>query len=171
MRISAAMKSFCCAVPQGAPNEIPFPSSRHHRRRESGRSPAAGRRCTRAGSRDQSTSAADLSCRGRGIRVLASVSIYLRGLAHRCLDRERSRRCLVAPSLGLDYLPLPCAASFLDVEVLRDYLLAHVDAPETCQVGYDPHVIPGLIAKIEKPEALDELEDIVRIVRCDGRAG
>ena len=46
---------------------------------------------------------------------------------------------------------------------LRTYLEDQLDTDSVPrQVGEDPHRIPGLVAKIEKPEALEDLEAIVR---------
>ncbi len=76
-------------------------------------------------------------------------------------DKDK-QDALVALELKLDYLALSFVRRATDVIALRNYLLAHVDAPTTRQIGEDPHQIPGLVAKIEKPEALDDLEGIVR---------
>jgi pyruvate kinase len=73
-------------------------------------------------------------------------------------DREDA---LLALELKLDYLALSFVRHGSDVEYLREYLLEHIDASMQRQVGEDPHKIPGLVAKIEKPEALDDLEAIV----------
>ena len=88
---------------------------------------------------------------------LPGVALNIEALTDK--DREDA---LVALSLELDYLALSFVRRASDVEALRAYLLAHSDTSETRQVGLDPHVIPGLVAKIEKPEALDDLEAIVR---------
>jgi pyruvate kinase len=69
---------------------------------------------------------------------------------------------LVALDLEMDYLALSFVRRASDVVMLRDYLQEHVDAPLERQVGENPHQIPSLVAKIEKPQALDELEAIVR---------
>jgi pyruvate kinase len=74
-------------------------------------------------------------------------------------DREDA---LLAMELKLDYLALSFVRHGSDVDYLRQYLLEHVEAPMERQVGEDPHTIPGLVSKIEKPEALDDLEAIVR---------
>ena len=78
------------------------------------------------------------------------------------LTEKDKQDALVALELKVDYLALSFVRRATDVTALRDYLLAHVDAPTTRHVGEDPHQIPGLVAKIEKPEALDDLEGIVR---------
>ncbi|MGC9468934.1 MAG: pyruvate kinase [Anaerolineae bacterium] len=76
---------------------------------------------------------------------------------------EKDRQdALVALELKMDYLALSFVRRAADVVALRDYLMAHVEAPTARQVGEDPHQIPGLVAKIEKPQALDDLEGITR---------
>lgn len=69
---------------------------------------------------------------------------------------------LVALDLGVDYLALSFVRRSDDVEKLRSYLEEHAEGPVERQVGENPHRIPGLVSKIEKPEALDDLEAIVR---------
>jgi pyruvate kinase len=88
---------------------------------------------------------------------LPGVDLHIEALTEK--DREDA---LAALDLDLDYLALSFVRKASDVKVLRDYLLAHIDTPTTRHVGEDPHQIPGLVAKIEKPEALDDLEAIVR---------
>lgn len=68
---------------------------------------------------------------------------------------------LLALELELDYLALSFVRRGSDVEVLRDHLLDHIDTSVVRRVGEDPHKIPGIVSKIEKPEALDDLEAIV----------
>lgn len=74
-------------------------------------------------------------------------------------DREDA---LLALELGLDFLALSFVRRGSDVDLLRDYLQAHISVPVERQVGEDPHQIPGIVSKIEKPEALNDLEAIVR---------
>jgi pyruvate kinase len=69
---------------------------------------------------------------------------------------------LTALEIGMDYLALSFVRQAADVTMLRDYLNKHAGAPVTREVGEDPHQIPALVAKIEKPEALEDLENIVR---------
>ncbi len=163
MRISAGDEVILAAVPQGAPNEIPFP----HPDIIDDVSPG-DRLLLDDGALELvavTKAPARLTCRVVVGGILSShKGVNLPGVALRidALTEKDREDALVALSLGLDYLALSFVRRASDVEVLRDYLLAHVDAPETRQVGHDPHVIPGLVAKIEKPEALDELEDIVR---------
>ncbi len=70
---------------------------------------------------------------------------------------------LVALELEMDFLALSFVRRADDVVDLRDYLLEHVEAPTTRHVGEDPHQIPALVSKIEKPQALGDLEGIVRV--------
>ena len=90
--------------------------------------------------------------------------VHLPGVALRieALTGKDREDALVALDLGLDYLALSFVRRAADVEMLREYLVAHIDAPGKREVGQDPHVMPGLVAKIEKPQALDDLEAIVR---------
>lgn len=69
---------------------------------------------------------------------------------------------LAALDLQMDYLALSFVRRASDVLMLRDYLVDHTDADLERQVGENPHPIPSLVAKIEKPQALDDLEEIVR---------
>jgi pyruvate kinase len=73
-------------------------------------------------------------------------------------DREDA---LLALELKLDYLALSFVRRGADVDCLREFLLDHIAASTVRQVGEDPHKIPGIVAKIEKPEALDDLEAII----------
>jgi len=76
---------------------------------------------------------------------------------------EKDRQdALVALDLGLDYLALSFVRQAADIRTLRDYLQDHVTEYGPRQVGHYPHEIPGLVAKIEKPEALEDLAAIVR---------
>ncbi len=68
----------------------------------------------------------------------------------------------LALDLGLDYLALSFVRQADDLHELRDYLEQEVDVSLERRVGQDPHHIPGLVAKIEKPEALEDLGPIVR---------
>ncbi len=76
-------------------------------------------------------------------------------------DKDR-QDALVALRLGLDYLALSFVRRAADILELREHLIAHCPVPLVRHVGEDPHKIPGIVAKIEKPEALDDLEAIVR---------
>ena len=76
---------------------------------------------------------------------------------------EKDRQdALVALDLGFDYLALSFVRQAADMRMLRGHLQDHVTGHGTRRVGDDPHRIPGLVAKIEKPEALDDLDAIVR---------
>ncbi len=74
-------------------------------------------------------------------------------------DREDARLAL---ELGLDYLALSFVRRAEDVHELREYLLSLTDQSLERRVGEDPNRLPAIVAKIEKPEALQELEAIVR---------
>jgi pyruvate kinase len=67
----------------------------------------------------------------------------------------------LALDLGLDYLALSFVRRADDLHELRGYLEQEVDVSLERHVGEDPHHIPSLVAKIEKPEALEDLGSIV----------
>jgi pyruvate kinase len=67
----------------------------------------------------------------------------------------------LALELQLDYLALSFIRRAEDVSVLRQFLMDRASIPEQRKVGQNPNLIPGLVAKIEKPEALDDLDAIV----------
>lgn len=69
----------------------------------------------------------------------------------------------VALELELDYLALSFVRSAKDVEELRAQLKTLARARNERLPGENPHSIPAIVAKIEKPEALQELEAIVRV--------
>jgi len=69
----------------------------------------------------------------------------------------------LALELKLDYLALSFVRRAQDVLELRQLLLELVSIPQQRKVGQDPNIIPGLVAKIEKPEALDDLDAIVKV--------
>lgn len=70
---------------------------------------------------------------------------------------------LFAMNLGLDYLALSFVRSARDIEELREFMDKELHAPQHREVGENPHHTPSLVAKIEKPEALNDLERIVRV--------
>lgn len=74
-------------------------------------------------------------------------------------DREDAR---LAVELGLDYLALSFVRHAADVDELRALLVAYAGGLPARLAGENPNVIPAIVAKIEKPEALEELEAIVR---------
>ncbi len=74
-------------------------------------------------------------------------------------DREDARQAL---ALGLDYLALSFVRSGSDVETLRAYLETLAQDDGVRAPGENPHHRPAIVAKIEKPEALEDLEAIVR---------
>jgi pyruvate kinase len=76
-------------------------------------------------------------------------------------DKDRVD-ALLALELKFDYLALSFVRRAQDVMELRQFLLEHTDAPRTRKVGQDPNIIPGLVSKIEKPEALEDLHAIIQ---------
>jgi len=78
------------------------------------------------------------------------------------LTEKDKQDALLALELELDYLALSFVRRADDVIELENYLNAHTNAPEKRRAGENPHHIPGIVAKIEKPEALDDLEAITR---------
>jgi pyruvate kinase len=69
----------------------------------------------------------------------------------------------LALQLKLDFLALSFVRRAEDVEELRQFLMEQAKVPLERKVGQDPNLIPGLVAKIEKPEALDDLDAIIRV--------
>jgi pyruvate kinase len=78
------------------------------------------------------------------------------------LTEKDKQDALLALELGLDYLALSFVRRADDVIELENYLNAHANAPEERRAGENPHYLPGIVAKIEKPEALGDLEAITR---------
>jgi pyruvate kinase len=78
------------------------------------------------------------------------------------LTEKDKQDALLALELELDYLALSFVRRAADVSMLEDYLNAHARAPEERRAGENPHHVPGIVAKIEKPEALDDLDAITR---------
>ncbi|MBN1874849.1 MAG: pyruvate kinase [Anaerolineae bacterium] len=78
------------------------------------------------------------------------------------LTEKDKSDALLALELDLDYLALSFVRRAVEVEELRAFLRGHARVPETRHVGENPHYIPGIVAKIEKPEALEDLDAIVR---------
>ncbi len=68
----------------------------------------------------------------------------------------------LALELALDYLALSFVRRADDVAELRRFLTEQASISQKRAVGQDPNFIPGLVSKIEKPEALDDLDAIVR---------
>ncbi len=76
---------------------------------------------------------------------------------------EKDRADAVAAlEMGLDYLALSFVRRAEEIAELRDLLYTRLGARPERRTGRDPHHIPAIVAKIEKPEALDNLEAIVR---------
>ncbi|MGC9349998.1 MAG: pyruvate kinase [Anaerolineae bacterium] len=106
-----------------------------------------------------------LTCRVLvGGRLKSHKGVNLPGvkLSLPALTEKDRADALVALDLEMDYLALSFVRRADDVKALREYLLDHVEGSVERQVGENPHRIPGLVSKIEKPEALDDLEGIVR---------
>ena len=78
------------------------------------------------------------------------------------LTEKDKQDALLALELELDYLALSFVRRMNDVLALADYLNAHANVPKRRQAGENPHHVPGIVAKIEKPEALGDLEAIAR---------
>ncbi len=76
-------------------------------------------------------------------------------------DKDRADAA-VALELNLDYLALSFVRSGRDVDELHTYLKTLSQSWEERHPGENPHHLPAIVAKIEKPEALVELEAIVR---------
>ena len=69
----------------------------------------------------------------------------------------------LALELGLDYLALSFVRRSSDIEKLRSFMMQHVQAQKIVRrPGDNPHHWPALVAKIEKPEALQDLTGIVQ---------
>jgi pyruvate kinase len=80
-------------------------------------------------------------------------------------DKDRADADL-AVELGLDYLALSFVRSHTDIEELREYIEGAPSESADAHLGErkpgeNPHRVPSIVAKIEKPEALDDLERIV----------
>ncbi len=105
-----------------------------------------------------------LRCRVRlGGRLTSHKGVNLPGVPLRisALTEKDKADARLALELKLDYLALSFVRHADDIEQLRDFLLECVQGPTQRRVGENPHHIPGLVAKIEKPEALDNLEAII----------
>jgi pyruvate kinase len=75
---------------------------------------------------------------------------------------EKDRQdALLAMEIEVDFLALSFVRKAEDMQTLRRHLKAQIDEPMIREVGEDPNKIPALVAKIEKPEALEDLEGIV----------
>ncbi len=69
----------------------------------------------------------------------------------------------LAMELELDYLALSFVRNARDVEELRDFMDKELHAAQHRRPGENPHRTPSIVAKIEKPEALEDLERIVYV--------
>lgn len=106
-----------------------------------------------------------LHCRVHvGGRLTSNKGVNLPGapLKIPALTAKDRQDALLALELGLDYLALSFVRRADDVLALEDYLNAHADTPDERQAGENPHYTPGIVAKIEKPEALGDLEAIAQ---------
>ncbi len=110
------------------------------------------------------TAPAALGCRVLVGGVLTShKGVNLPGVALQITaltDKDRVDACQ-ALELGLDYLALSFVRSAGDIEELRQLLAKEAGGTGERRPGENPHRIPALVAKIEKPEALEDLENIV----------
>ncbi|MGC9358713.1 MAG: pyruvate kinase, partial [Anaerolineae bacterium] len=79
------------------------------------------------------------------------------------LTEKDKRDACDALTLGLDYLALSFVRKATDIVELRDYLDDEVRAEQKRRPGENPHTRPSIVAKIEKPEALRELERIIQV--------
>ena len=106
-----------------------------------------------------------LHCRVRvGGLLTSNKGVNLPGTSLKipALTEKDKQDALLALELELDYLALSFVRRADDVTALEDYLNAHTYAPEERRAGENPHHVPGIVAKIEKPEALGDLEAITR---------
>ncbi len=78
------------------------------------------------------------------------------------LTEKDKADALLALELEMEYLALSFVRRAADVTELQAYLQAHTTVPLERRPGENPHRIPGIVAKIEKPQALTDLEAIVR---------
>ena len=109
---------------------------------------------------------ARLSCRVRvGGLLTSNKGVNLPGapLKIPAFTEKDKQDALLALELELDYLALSFVRRADDIIALEDYLNAHTCAPEERRTGENPHHVPGIVAKIEKPEALSDLEGITRV--------
>ncbi len=106
-----------------------------------------------------------LECRVRvGGKLTSNKGVNLPGVALKiaALTEKDQADALLALALGLDYLALSFVRRAAEIDDLRAFLRAHAGELTGRQAGADPLTIPGIVAKIEKPEALEDLEAIVR---------
>lgn len=91
--------------------------------------------------------------------------VNLPGVALRipALTEKDRADAILAVQLEMDYLALSFVRHADDIEQLKEHLRSYVHAPTERETGKDPNRLPSIVAKIEKPEALDELEAIVRV--------
>ena len=88
---------------------------------------------------------------------LPGVSLKISALT----DKDKAD-ALLALELDLDYLALSFVRRASEIDDLRSYLREHANIPTARAADENPHYIPGIVAKIEKPEALEDLNAIVR---------
>lgn len=105
-----------------------------------------------------------LHCRVRvGGTLTSNKGVNLPGVALQIpafTEKDRAD-ALQAIALQLDYLALSFVRRGTDIDELRAYLYKHADVQTELCAGEDSNIIPGIVAKIEKPEALNDLEAIV----------
>jgi pyruvate kinase len=76
-------------------------------------------------------------------------------------DKDRAD-AQTAVDLGVDYLALSFVRKAADVLELQQFLQNYAGVTSERQVGVNPNQLPAIVSKIEKPEALLDLESIVR---------
>ncbi len=99
-----------------------------------------------------------------GGRLYAHKGVNLPGVPLRIsalTEKDRADAAL-ALEIGLDYLALSFVRRAEEIVELREYLYEQLGGHPRRRTGADPHHIPAIVAKIEKPEALDHLEEIIR---------
>lgn len=99
-----------------------------------------------------------------GGKLSSHKGVNLPGVALRltAMTEKDCADAATALDLELDYLALSFVRSARDIEELRTYLKTLAQTTDERRPGENPHRIPAIVAKIEKPEALQDLEAIVR---------
>ncbi len=107
----------------------------------------------------------DVRCRVlTGGQLTSHKGVNLPGVPLRisALTEKDRADAVAALEMGLDYLALSFVRRAEEITELRDYLYAQLGGRPQRRTGAEPHHIPAIVAKIEKPEALTNLEAIVR---------
>jgi len=97
-----------------------------------------------------------------GGRLTSNKGVNLPGvpLSLSAITPKDEADALLALELGLDFIALSFVRRAADIVQLRQFLAEAAHASLERQTGQNPHRMPSLIAKIEKPEALDDLAAI-----------